>query len=370
MVALLRDGFEFIATIGDLAQGLPGWGLWASASNLTVYTSASSGDTRFGRGQSIGGFLGGLVDPAVKSPTFANRGTLFAAFAYSTRATLGSVTSAFGVTFYDGTTPQCAVAMMQDGTINVQRGYIAADFFHGSTTIATFSGAYIANEWDQFQIQVIFSATVGEVHIRRNGSTTDTYAATGLNNIQTGNPYANAVAIAGSTNNNGNAHRMDDFALWDTTGSGVWTTWIGDISSQAVMPSGNSSVQFAISGTAPAATNWQSVNQAQQDGGTTIVQSATSGQVDLYTLAAPVFPTSPSTILGVDLVGMIAKNDAGLRAMALLMRSSGVGVQEPQVFPNTSFNYYKYQQDTDPATSGVWASGAIGNILIGETITL
>lgn len=234
MSVWIRDCFGFYNTAADMAQGL-GYGVWDSQASLTLTTT-----TRFGTGRSMrgSGFSLGLA----KKGGFTNQGTVFSAVGYLSTSSFTN-SNGIGLRYVDGGTIQCSIMFVNQGAhfdIELFRG----DVNSGGTLIATFANAGLAGQWNQFQFKNVFSGTVGEWHVRKNGNTVDDFVATGLNNISTANSYANGVWIA-ETAGSGDHMFFVDFATWDTTGPAPWNNWVGDFRIIPLMPNLDASVQWA-----------------------------------------------------------------------------------------------------------------------------
>lgn len=206
MALWLRDGFDFYNTTADALLG----GFWAGGSTGGALSSV----TRFGYGQSLGG-----SSVQLNSPVFTNQSTVFACFSCWGNNSASNAE----VRFLDGGSTQCRV-LMSGTSILIYSG--------SGTLIETIANAVQFSQWNQLQIKVVINATTGEVHIRKNGNTSDDYVFTGINTAGgTGAAQANSVDILA----NGSG-LMDDFAAWDSTGSAPWNNWVGDIRCFPAMP--------------------------------------------------------------------------------------------------------------------------------------
>lgn len=226
MSTIIQDGFDFYAQGSSIDFG----NYWDTvAANPRAVTS----QTRFGVGQSCnlngsgGTFPDGNFYLLKAAP--GNNADNFAGFArYYGNAQSGTQTQD-GIAFIDGTTAQCTVCFRSDGAIIVLRGDA------NGTLIATFTGAWASATWDQWQIEVKIDNAAGEVHIRKNGASTDTFSATGLDTQVTANAYANVIGITNGTSNGGGSIFYDDFWAWQNDGT-FPTTWLGDFRAVQVMP--------------------------------------------------------------------------------------------------------------------------------------
>lgn len=506
MAVWIRDGFEYYNAIGDAQVGT-GYGMWDTATNYNI-----SNTTQFSFGHSIQPSSGG---GQLRKAGFPNAGTIFIGCRFLYDNTLGGTSLESWFTMQDGSNAQFAISFRQDGAILFYSGTT------GGTVIATYTGAFLAHQWNQYQFKIVVGTTTGEVHVRKNGNTVDDFSATGLNTQGgTANAFVNVAHVDGNTG----VGYTDDLAIWDTSGLAPWNNWMGDFRAIPLFPTTDNSIQFATnngasttygstvntgnqavsantiralqftadcggllgnltvtintgytghlavalydsdgavglssgqpgtllasctpitnpvtgantctwvaaptlqnghtyfialwsdvafnvnvnasgtpvnpaytltstySGTFPASlatattsandrpwctfgtisiTSSGMVNDIRQDGATTYVSSATVGQTDWYGITS--LPYTPSNIWGLDQIIMVAKSDAGARGVEAQMKSSATTLTQAQIVPNTTFNYFKYQQDTDPATGSAWTAAGVNNLLIGQTISL
>ena len=159
------------------------------------------------------------------------------------------------------------------------------------------------NNWVYIECQVVTSTTAGQITVRANGSQVYQSPA----NLNLGYANADTWAVGNFTLGIPSARRIntnlnvDDLYICDQQPGA--SGFLGDISVVPLLPNGaGSSTQFAIGGSAPAATNWQSVDETPPDDDVTYVFSSTAGQEDLYTvqtqLPTPAAPTLSSASTG------------------------------------------------------------------------
>ena len=216
MAWIFGDSFDFYTSANDMISGpAPLWSSIDSSDPPTFPAGRFTGSHAMASAVT-GGF-------ATKSGFGSNSSTIFANFAMEQTVALSGSTLELAVELLDGATVQCTVGFRTDGAILFYRGTTSG------TVLATFTGAFSGLTWTHFQIEIIFSSTVGEIHIRENGSPTDTFAATGLNNISTANSYTNGVTIVTSAN-----QYIDDFYMFNSTGAAP-NTWQGDVRSVQLM---------------------------------------------------------------------------------------------------------------------------------------
>lgn len=231
MATIIRDGFDFYGALLDLTQNY--WDIADQGATAFLDTA----NTRFGLGQCYGS-TGSSSLLYLEKAIGSNEATLFWAGAfYFNDPFTGTTTSGLQLRYVDNVTTQCTVQFSQDGAIRVYRGD------QTGTLLATFTGAFGAQAWVQFQVKVVVDGAAGAVYIRKNGATSDTYSVTGLDLTSTANNFATKVQVFSRFTN----VNMDDF--WWYTGSGaIPNDFIGDVRAVPIMPNSDNSVAFTPSG--------------------------------------------------------------------------------------------------------------------------
>ncbi|HEV2100666.1 MAG TPA: hypothetical protein VGR45_17305 [Stellaceae bacterium] len=210
MAWLVGDSFDFYATGNDMFTGsAPLWTLGGSAPTFTT--------GRFPGSQCINSIGSGS---AFSRTTGSNDQTIYVNFAMFAVALSG--THLGGVLLIDGSTVQCSVYMSGTGSLDFYRGTPSG------TLLGSYTGAFIASNWTQFQIKFIISSSVGEIHVRKNGNTVDDFALTGLNTQSSGNAYANVIKVDNSFSGGSGSYHIDDLYCFSGTGASP-NTWQGDV---------------------------------------------------------------------------------------------------------------------------------------------
>jgi hypothetical protein len=216
MAWIIGDSFDFYSAVGDAA------GLWDSSAGWAIGTK-----TRFNVGKSINNTNYGGT-PLVKT-IGSNEATLFAAVAFYRDAALSGNNAEWGLQFLDGSTAQCTVVFESNGNITLRSGGL------GGSVLATYANAYTSQTWAHFQIKVMINNTTGSISIRKDGATSDSFVATGLNTRGgTSNNYATKVAVA-SANTASTSYYFDDLLFYSAPGAAP-NDWVGDIRAVQLMP--------------------------------------------------------------------------------------------------------------------------------------
>jgi hypothetical protein len=244
MAVILADSFDFYNAVTDATQIGP----WGGVSGAKVFLSSVV--TRFAFGKSLqlqNQNVGGTTSVQKDAWPFGNTSnTVFAAFAHYC-STGGGTANSTAIQFRESSIAQVSICFNgTDQTITVRTGGTAG------TIVATFSTAFTSTTWNHFQIKVVFHNTAGEVHIRKNGDTADTFVATGINTRGgTTNAYANGVQLVNfSAQNTTDYHGFDDILLYDNSGSAP-NDWVGDIRCYTLQPVANTSQKDFTSNPVP-----------------------------------------------------------------------------------------------------------------------
>lgn len=255
------------------------------------------------------------------------------------------------VTFYDmvnaGT--QFSVSFHPFGIIRVWRGFM-------TTLLATSEpGAFYTDAWFWLEVGGVCDPAAGAVEVRVNTVPKITLAL--ANTRATARTAFDAVGFghgAGTTLD----FRFDDLYFNDPAGA-VNNTFLGNSRVKALFTAGDGdSTDFAIGGTAPAASKWQSLlntslNDAQ------FLFSTTNGHKSLSTIT-PII--NAPLVHALQLGGSMRQDDATQRVARNLLKSGGVLVTGADNALDQSWTVYRDTIEIDPAT-GVQFTGAGANAI-------
>lgn len=220
---IVGDGFDYYGAPADLAKSV-----WDSYAGGVLFAAG-----RFGVGQSFR-FASGVV--GLQKTIGSNEGTLFAALAYYRDTAQSGTTAESWVQFRDGATNQCTVVFQSNGSLVLKSGS------ETGTVLATYPAAYGQDVWTHFQIKVVIHNTTGSITVRKNGSTTDSFSATGLNTRGgTANNYA-TVVLFGMASLGGMQRYCDDLLFYSGSGAAP-NDWIGDVRALPLYPSNDTAVK-------------------------------------------------------------------------------------------------------------------------------
>lgn len=201
------------------------------------------------------------------------------------------------------------------------------------------------SRWLHMEIKSVIHDSTGSVEIKVNGSTI--VNETGLDTNHGANGYITRVRFSGQ-NQSGLGVTIDD--LWICNGAGSANNdFLGALAVQTLRPdgAGNSSDWTAYPGS-----NYQNVDDdPDDDGDSTINESGTTGDLDLYTYEN----TTLDTINGVQINSIVRETDASPFSVHNMVRS-GVTDYEgaEQAIGGTDYvNIYEIEE-VDPDTSSAW----------------
>lgn len=137
---------------------------------------------------------------------------------------------------------------------------------------------------------------------------------------------------------------------------------IGDVRVEVLYPSGaGNSAQM----TASAGSNFQCVDEAQENGDTDYVSDSTVGHKDTYAYGD--LSTTSGTVLGVEPVVMARKTDGGTRGIASVARVSGVEQDSATYNLQTDYTPEVDCRATDPSGSA-WTISSVNGAEFGAKV--
>ena len=169
------------------------------------------------------------------------------------------------------------------------------DIRRGSTQIAT-DADFVTSDLTHVEVKLFSDSANGTLEIKLNG--TSVYAGTGLN---TGGQDITRIDFGNCNNSN---HYNSGIFIADD--------WVGALIPKLLVPNGDDSTQLTPSA---GSDNYAMVDETEQDGDTTYVESDTSGHKDIYTFSDLASGFEPKVIS----VVMVAKEaDAGGKGLKIL----------------------------------------------------
>lgn len=272
-------------------------------------------------------------------------------------------------TLPDGATPQVSIVSDGSGHLQAYRGFPGGG---GNVLLGTSVAAMSFGTYHYVEAKVKIDPSAGTVDIHVDGISF--LSLSGQNTRVSSASQVGSVILGAYTGGAGATIYWDDFYVCDTTGS-FNNTFLGPTSILALLPTGNGSTdQWTIGGSAPAGTNWQSVNENPPDDGVTFVDDGTVGHIDRYTFPsiASAYPTLTIGSISAVVVNLRAELDIpGSRAIRAAVKSSAALATSPSDLSlTTSWADYQGILETDPNTSAAWAQAAVDAAEFGQKVTV
>lgn len=272
------------------------------------------------------------------------------------------------ITFFDGVTnvPHICISWEDNGIIKVYRDEPptgGGGVLLGQSDFAS----YYYGRWFHLEAYVKLGTTDGRVTVRIN-----TQVVIDLIDVDTINGSRAIIDSVGfgapnSISNTGvwiEEWMIDDLYFCDPAGS-INNGFLGNVRVMCQFPVSNGDVNdFTIGGSAPAATNWQSVLNTLLDD-TKFVYNSTPGDKDLYNVQAII--NSP-LVHGVQVRVAAKMDDATQRGMAAMIKSEGVESDGVTHYINQSYSYYRTIHELNPATGLGWTGPEVNAIQIGPKV--
>lgn len=308
--------------------------------NSTAYVTLSSSP------RTPGGYYGRYTNNGNSMSKFHTASAqIFTGFGLNT-------TSSVALSFYgdNGTTQHITVMRNTSGFIEIRRGAYTGTLLATGTTVL-FNG-----QWNYIEVSCTISDTVGEVHVRLNGLTTDEVSYTG--DTKNGGTATTIDAVLLMNINNATTY-FSDFYLLNSTGSAPNNNFLGDVVVRTLSPSGNGTYSQLTGSDGNQTDNYLLIDERPYSG-TDYVGSTTVGQKDTYATAD--LPGGVSAVYGLQINGMMAKSDGSLAQARYVLRSGGAdfgGTTRPLT---TTFTGYYELYEQDPATSAFWTPAGVSGM--------
>lgn len=342
MSLLWADGFDHYTT----NEGVKKW--WDAGGNAMNIVATG----RYG----VGKFL-----------QFNNNGEAATKVFSSTKATLifgaaiscGWIFNGYTIlSFLDGATEQLGLRYEDDNVAVSRIQVVRGD----GTVLATSTNKISSGVWYFIELKVTFHNSSGSFELRVNGVTE--CSGSGVDTCNTANNYADRFRVRGSKSFGNYYQGWDDLYVCDDAGSRL-NDFLGEISILTSVPNAaGTTTQFTPS----AGSNYQNVDDSGDiDDDTTYNKSQTVGHIDLYN-----FPdwATDRTILAVQAVTTLRKDDTGIRRVKPLCRSGGTNYQGSEINLTTTYLMYVNLLAEDPNTSLQWLVANLNSAEFGLEVTV
>ena len=318
-----------------------------------IPTKWDAASTRFGHGSASPRTPGGYY-----TRLGFGSNTIYKTFSPQTKIYAGAglfSTNYISVYGDTGATQHITVARnSSSGAIEIRRGNSGGTLLASSTIVTP------ASAWFYLEISVTISDTIGEVHVRLDGSTTDIVSYTG--DTKNGGTASTIDRISITTITN--ATQVTDFYLLNDSGS-TNNTFLGDVAVRALSPNGNGNASQLVGSDGNSTDNYLLVDE-KPFSGTDYTGSPTTGQKDTYTVAD--LPAYTSTVYGVQVTANMLKSDAGASQSRTVIRTGGTDYGGTTQVLSTSAATYSELYEQNPNTSNAWTTGEVNGLEAGMEV--
>lgn len=224
----------------------------------------------------------------------------------------------------------------------------------GSTPNNTFT----YNEYFYFELKVKVSDTVGTVTLRVNGVTA--LALTGIDTKYSANAYVNYIQL----NSPVNSTYYDDLYICDGLGS-TNNDFLGDCRVDTLFPNADgtySDFTCSTGTTHYALVDETTPNTTDYVDGGTVGNRDSFGLTDLATLAS-------QTIYGVQVNVAANKDDAGVKSLAPMVRSSTTNADGTSAALGLTQRFISQIFEQDPSASAAWTEATVNAMQAGAVVT-
>lgn len=347
MAFIFSDSFDFY-TVGSSPE--PAYGGWTSFSNISI----SSTVTRFGTGKSL---TSGIANSgaALKSFTSNSSATIYINCALYWPVLNGSTAQINYITLRDVATDQITIVFTHLGSIQLYRGSSTG------TLLATYSNAFAATVWTQFQFKIKIDPSAGTFEVRKNGNPSADFTATGLNTRASANSYVNGLLY--NPNYLSTTSYMDDLLIFDDNSASAPNSWVGDVRSYSLTATADTAQKdFTPVGST---SNYANVGKFAPNAAT-YNYSGTVGNIDLFNITD--LTVTPASIVGVTTKNVMLKSDSNPRVGQTVIKSSSTTTTGATYNLSTTYTACVDFWPTDPATSSAWISSGIDALQVGYKV--
>lgn len=371
MALRILDGFDYYPYNGG--NDFPNFATVSQSNGwiADVTSTYPSSDTAFGYGfsQSLGG---NSSNSQYKIRTARGRWTSDGTYVLGQRMKIpdGGGGMCFGPydSFAANNPEQWVCVLDYTGSVTLQTGFTNNGGLSRVTQAKTLSGCFLPGQW--FYIEVKWKPAIanGFFEVRIN-----TVPVLSLTTVKTANvkdgliPPATLPGFDSFFYNCGSSVRngwlQDDFYFLDDSGDRN-DDYLGNVRVKVLKPVSDKQTEWDIGGTAPAATNWQSVLNGLLDD-STYVSASVVGKRDLYGVTPGLFTPA---VYGLEVSGAYKQDDATQRVVRNTIRSAGVSAYGADVYTNQSYTFAPTIFELDPATGLPFTGAAVNLLQVGPEI--
>ncbi len=229
----------------------------------------------------------------------------------------------------------------------------------GSTTLGTINAVAGVGQWNWMSVLVYVHNSQGRVVIRMGFNDQIVFTFNG-NTQNTANQRIDRIDIGNIGSNHDVCYDDLVFSVCDPADPPMFRYRV--IGAQRASASDLSG--FSVFG---AATNWQAVSEANEDGDSTYVFASQPGTRDSYQVE---IPTTTKTIIAVKSQAICRKNEAGVARLVPEIRKGGTSYGAPPVVLEQHSNYRMISGEwfSDPSDGRPWTPSRIQGLRTGFRI--
>jgi hypothetical protein len=292
------------------------------------------------------GSAGTIGTPVWVAPSFGLADTWGIAFGLRVEAQVSSLNSGFqGFYIEKGTAEQVHLEIVSNA------GSFELRVMRGATQLGITTSTFALNAWHHFELKVLVHTSTGTFELRHNE--VNVLSGSGVNTANAGSNQADVFAIRFTTTST--SVRVDDFLVWDGTGS-VVNNFQGDTVVEGITVTGaGATTQWTPS----AGSNFQNVDDPGTSGpvdtGTGGNNSSdTAAQVDLYAFSD--LTQIDGTIIAVQLDTQLAMASAGSRTVDTKYRDPDTTVVDiaSKAVTSTSYDSFHDVMSVNPNGGAAW----------------
>jgi len=169
-------------------------------------------------------------------------------------------------------------------------------------------------------------------------------------------------------NGHGTYTYLDSLVIWDDTGSGTWSDFIGMLNIETIMPDSNGTTSDFSGSDGNSVDNYLLVDEEPNDGDTTYVESDNISDVDLFNYEA--LTGTISSVAGVQVVSTVKKDVPGTREFKALTRISSTNYQGDTLIPSDAeYQFLTSMWELNPDTAVAWTESDVNAAEFGIEIT-
>lgn len=225
------------------------------------------------------------------------------------------------------------------------------EVYRNATLLGTSSAPITLDRWYFFEIKFTINDSTGSVVMKLDESTVLTLSSVDTKNTSN-STYDTIQFLCAPGNYSGREMGIDNLYLLDTTG-GSMNDFLGEIRIIAQSPNAaGTTTQWTPS----SGTNYQAVDDMPHDADGTYVETAGSGNVDLYNF--PSFNAS-GTIHCFSIITVAKKTDVGSLSMYHTLRRSGTNYDGSSTALTSSYVFNTEDYLEDPSTTSAWSSSGV-----------